>query len=83
MEALNMELKPCPFCGSQAFVSDGRPEYGFYACCAGEDCYATVGEVYDNCAMPDHMFRTPEEAAEAWNRRPPPSGGTEDAGAKS
>jgi Lar family restriction alleviation protein len=56
------ELKPCPFCGSKAFLSEfvydlelGRVKMQFVEC---NGCHATTYE-YD----------TEEEAIEAWNRR--------------
>jgi hypothetical protein len=63
------DLLPCPFCGTDAqIVSDvGR----FCVACCGDDCFCCVGEGYDRSAMPEHMFATEEDAAEAWNRRTP------------
>jgi hypothetical protein len=59
------ELLPCPFCGSDAFVSgdDGM----FYATC--NECFCCVGEAYDGHAMPKHVFNSAEEAIAAWNIR--------------
>ena len=53
------ELKPCPFCGGEPFVDYYDYEkYGktYVICCNG--CHAETFE-----------RDTPEEAAEAWNRR--------------
>ena len=48
------ELKPCPFCGSDAMITEFNDSY--YVEC--ESCCATTGE----CV-------TIREAAESWNRR--------------
>ena len=49
------ELKPCPFCGGKAeMVSDFDDEH--YVYCTG-------------CKGGWKTMETPEEAAEAWNRR--------------
>ena len=54
-----IELKPCPFCGGEVYISgsdnvNGHP-YWYVICCA---CGASV---YGN--------EDKEKAAEAWNRR--------------
>ena len=56
------ELKPCPFCGGKAFLSEvlyycepGRCTTQFIEC---NECHATTYE-----------YNTEEEAIEAWNRR--------------
>ena len=50
------ELKPCPFCGSKAKY--GENCYGqFFVWCTNDDCDARI------------FAKSPEEAAEAWNRR--------------
>lgn len=55
------DLKPCPFCGGEAYVSDLR--YGQYVTCHHKnDCHI----------RPDsHPFSGAkiEEQIEAWNRR--------------
>lgn len=67
-----VELKPCPFCGSEASIGNvvypldsetaklnGR-NIGFYGHCIV--CSASL--CFDVCE------ESPEKAAEAWNRRP-------------
>lgn len=67
---MSEELKPCPFCGSDAHI-DGGEDYGFYATCGSADCFCCVGEAYDRDAMPEHMFIERDAAIAAWNRRAP------------
>jgi Lar family restriction alleviation protein len=64
------DLLPCPFCGGAAYVQTTDDAGCFVGCVA---CYCTVGEAYDRSAMPEHLFRTAEEAIAAWNRRTPAS----------
>lgn len=54
------ELKPCPFCGYDAFINRFSGEIDGYSisCSAIEYCGAT-----------QEKFDTEEEAIEAWNRR--------------
>jgi hypothetical protein len=47
---------------------------GYYVACAQpkfpfEECWLSLGEEYDRDAMPEHRFRTKEEAIAAWNVR--------------
>ena len=65
------ELKPCPFCGSDAYlVSDFNEEYaGTDKCmtanvrCSNQKCL-TWGYIADSC-----VGETEQEAIDAWNRR--------------
>lgn len=59
----NIKLKPCPFCGGEAYfekVTDGSlmedefPEYGVYCAACGANSVLCTSE---------------EKAAAAWNRR--------------
>lgn len=55
------DLRPCPFCGGRAEIVRRETGKQYYlARCASLDCYGGW-----NC-MP---HKTPDEAAEAWNRR--------------
>ena len=57
------ELKPCPFCGGEAFVT----EY-LYSC--DPTSRATTHAVECNgCHTTTFEFDSKEEAIEAWNRR--------------
>jgi Lar family restriction alleviation protein len=57
-------LKPCPFCGAKAKVS----EYGFG--------YRVVcSNFLTSCVAQGPYRKTPEEAEETWNRRPKPGKG--------
>jgi hypothetical protein len=60
-------LKPCPFCGSAAYIQDAEEGTYFFASCSS--CYCCVGEAYDRDAMPEHKFSSEEDAAAAWNHR--------------
>ena len=56
------ELKPCPFCGSEADMNDEGAECSpdrFWAFCTNHRCFVEGTDVY----------ATEEEAAEAWNAR--------------
>jgi Lar family restriction alleviation protein len=62
-----LELKPCPFCG-------GKPKvYDIYKKHVDADTRKVwkvmCGARVDCCALLND-FDTPEEAADAWNRRP-------------
>ena len=53
------QLKPCPFCGGKTEVEYGTSGYNVYQIgCQNNECFAYAG-----------WGDTPEEAAEAWNRR--------------
>ena len=58
------ELKPCPFCGSEALLDEFTVRKGFEACIVCTGCLAD---------MPTITYDTEEEARnaaiEAWNRR--------------
>lgn len=55
------DLKPCPFCGSEAEIIDYKDEYlEQIVTCRNSFC-----KVNPNT----HFFETREEAIEAWNRR--------------
>lgn len=60
-------LLPCPFCGAGAHITE--EDSRFFAAC--DQCFCAVGEAYDGCAMPNHIFHEEEAAAAAWNTRPP------------
>jgi Lar family restriction alleviation protein len=53
-----VQLKPCPFCGSEAAIRNLHGEGVRFGVC----CTKCFGEI-------DAVFRTREHAAEAWNRR--------------
>lgn len=54
------ELKPCPFCGSKATLHERTD--GFYVDCASQYRFCTV--------LPSTwIYKTEEDAIEAWNRR--------------
>lgn len=64
-----IELKPCPFCGGEArlYKGDGisfdmntRDCFIIHLCNSGGSLFTTIRT--DN-------FRTPEQAADAWNTR--------------
>lgn len=54
------ELKPCPFCGSEAKIIIFNHEYGTTTiACTNEECDITMGKA----------FFTDKETIEHWNRR--------------
>lgn len=60
--SINIELKPCPFCGRGLIFFDpasGR-DSGFRTICGGQPM---------GCRASSGWAQTPEEAAEKWNRR--------------
>jgi hypothetical protein len=63
------DLLPCPFCGDE-YPEMRREDFTFCVYCTAVDCFCAVGEAYDGCAMPKHIFVNEEEATAAWNRRP-------------
>jgi Lar family restriction alleviation protein len=52
------ELKPCPFCGSEASLFSGTEDH--YVLCRNTDCAA---------ALVARSFSSEGEAISAWNRR--------------
>jgi hypothetical protein len=64
-----MKKKPCPFCGGKRlFVSKSDcswhdPPFAYSVGCAGADCH---GHIF---ALGHDLFKTENEAIEAWNER--------------
>ena len=56
------KLKPCPFCGSRAFMRNEKGQIGTIhrVYCGNEDCPVEPET---------HWYWRKEEAIEAWNRR--------------
>jgi Lar family restriction alleviation protein len=57
------ELKPCPFCGSNAIVVQTRYRHGedyYYVKCNNKDCHV-IPETYENTEM--------NYVIDLWNRR--------------
>ena len=73
--AAEQELEPCPRCRGGAEVFPEEAAFGgYYVACVQpafpiDECWLTLGEEYDRDGMPDHRFRTKEEAITAWNTR--------------
>lgn len=56
------ELKPCPFCGREAGITElTYPMKHYTVICSNEKCYAQMGD-----------FLSKEEAIRMWNTRPNP-----------
>lgn len=55
---MSNELKPCPFCGGRAYLSE-RMNGGYYVEC----------ESIGGCLAESGNYDTEEQAVEAWNRR--------------
>lgn len=63
MQILNEEkLKPCPFCGGDADISDSS---GLIGCGMNLEYYV----VCEECLAKGEEFGNPKDAIEAWNRR--------------
>lgn len=60
----NVGLKPCPFCGEKAVISQRKN--WFYPICCNAECVAFVPFAYVNM---DGGFKSKEDAANAWNKR--------------
>lgn len=57
---MELKIKPCPFCGSEAEIINFNSEYGTVTIgCTNEDCDITMGK----------GFFCEESAIEHWNRR--------------
>lgn len=54
------DLKPCPFCGGEAFVSARLPYFGEHL---------TVAVVCEDCNAASKHKAKEKDAIEAWNRR--------------
>ena len=59
MEENKGYLKPCPFCGGEAFLWSGNPKLHMDSTVSCSKCHITQSGHYE----------TSEEAIEAWNRR--------------
>jgi hypothetical protein len=63
------ELKPCPFCGSEAhWYPDGDME-GHQVMCSGKS--AIFGGTAESCPTSTFGYESAEAAAKAWNTRAP------------
>lgn len=56
------ELKPCPFCGSEADTAYNT-RFNWQVFCTNDECFMNTITMYGK--------GTEEEAIEAWNRRAP------------
>lgn len=62
-----LNLKPCPFCGTEDVVVRGARDEGFYVSHVASTC----GLVALGWGEPYHQYRTRNFAADAWNAREP------------
>lgn len=58
-------IKKCPFCGGNPTVIES--DFKFFIHC--QICSVSIGERYDGCSMPDHLFSSKKEALQVWNTR--------------
>ena len=62
---MNVELKPCPFCGAQCEMVEGSATEAVWP-------HGTFHRVFCTSCQTRQLFhKTPEEAIAAWNRRTP------------
>lgn len=54
------ELKPCPFCGSEALISWNN-KFGWQAFCENDSCF--MSQIIST------TFETEEQAIHSWNNR--------------
>lgn len=67
-ERIDATLKPCPFCGSKAFLSYTTDNKAMpYISCGNLNSISKDTECY--AQLQPWRYKTAEEAAEAWNRR--------------
>lgn len=67
----NAELKPCPFCGGEAWLHSYEFHMGtggYSVLCKNENCPLVFGE-YTGDGYLEGVFYTEAEAIEAWNTR--------------
>ena len=57
---MDVELKPCPFCGCKAIMFNSGNTWPVVF-------YRVI--TTNNCCMQSKFYNTPKEAAEEWNRR--------------
>ena len=65
-------LKPCPFCGSEAYLhnpKDRAGSLGFYIVCQNVHCFGILGHGIAWSDTDIGYFETEEEATTAWNTR--------------
>lgn len=81
------DLKACPHCGKTRWLkvfpiktfddAEGKyVDYGFAVCCSAAGWYAPGGEGTRGCGAYGGWGEDEAEAAEAWNRRTPPTAET-------
>ena len=58
-KGVNMKLKPCPFCGSKAFI---RGDYASYIVCGNPDCFMSAEHQHS-------QLLSESMAIKAWNTR--------------
>jgi hypothetical protein len=69
-------LKPCPFCGRPGQLIEeenfGVKAYTVFCGIRWDEVMCFASLTYDRDGDPNISFPTPEEAAEAWNKRAEP-----------
>ena len=63
----DLKLKPCPFCGGEAYYSYDSTDCSWYAKCF--ECDAKVFSFLGFSMTPGMMKKTRTEAIEKWNKR--------------
>ena len=66
----NIELRPCPYCGSKATIVHDKNSKGYYGACEKEECYAHTEiccsergalDDWNSCAVSDTWYRRSEK----------------------